>query len=200
MIPFVILILIIAITWNLFKFDVEYIKSDIDDNLYIIRNGANKPLSVLTKTADTLAHINIRVEKLIEHLLLNFNNDTDKQMFITKLRENYHKDMISESANNPKYTTFLIDKSDMHICLRTRDLKEKLYDINLLMYVVLHELAHLCNYDQDGNPVIGHGREFKQIFRFLVQEAIKINLYTFKDYSKYPVSYCGMIISSTIIN
>jgi hypothetical protein len=39
----------------------------------------------------------------------------------------------------------------MRICLRNRDTQEKIYDINLLMYVVLsRELAHVCNYTQAG--------------------------------------------------
>jgi predicted SprT family Zn-dependent metalloprotease len=87
----------------------------------------------------------------------------------------------------------------MHICLRTRDKEENIYDINTLMYVVLHELSHLCNYDKYGNPIQGHGIEFKNIFRFLVEESIKLDIYTHVDYTINPKEYCGIMISTSIL-
>jgi predicted SprT family Zn-dependent metalloprotease len=87
----------------------------------------------------------------------------------------------------------------MRICLRTRDAHEKIYDIDLLMYVVLHELAHVCNYTRYGIPIQGHGNEFKNIFKFLVEEAVSAGLYVYTDYSKSPVNYCNMILSSSIL-
>ena len=67
------------------------------------------------------------------------------------------------------------------------------------MYVVLHELSHLCNYDKSGNPIQGHGREFKYIFKFLVEESIKIDIYQHTNYAVQPKEYCGIIISSSIL-
>jgi hypothetical protein len=88
----------------------------------------------------------------------------------------------------------------MHVCLRTRDQDEKLYNINLLMYVILHELAHLCNYDESGNPIQGHGKEFKDNFYLFIVEAIKIGIYTYIDYTEKPEEYCGIMVSSTILS
>jgi predicted SprT family Zn-dependent metalloprotease len=67
------------------------------------------------------------------------------------------------------------------------------------MYVILHELAHLCNYNKNGYPIYGHGIEFLRIFKVIVQESIKINIYTYQDYQKKPVEYCGLEISSQIV-
>ena len=67
------------------------------------------------------------------------------------------------------------------------------------MYVVLHELAHLCNYTKNGHPILGHGPEFKFIFRFLVEEAIKLNVYKHTNYSLEPKEYCGIMITTSII-
>ena len=67
------------------------------------------------------------------------------------------------------------------------------------MYVILHELAHLCNYDNMQNPIHGHGLEFKNIFKLLVIEAIRLNLYEYIDYSDTPHEYCGIMISTTIL-
>jgi hypothetical protein len=119
--------------------------------------------------------------------------------FVKKLQSGYNSNILSEAAIDSRYTTYTIDKHDVHVCLRTRDKDEKLYDINLLMYVILHELAHLCNYDEAGNPIEGHGKEFKDIFYLLVVEAIKLDVYTYIDYTEQPQEYCGIIVSSTIL-
>jgi hypothetical protein len=106
---------------------------------------------------------------------------------------------LSEAAIDNRYTTFTVNKADMHVCLRTRDQNEKMYEINLLMYVILHELAHFCNFDPNGNPINGHGEEFKSIFKLLVVEAVKIGVYEYTDYSKHPREYCGMYMNSSIL-
>jgi hypothetical protein len=108
--------------------------------------------------------------------------------------------MISEAAIDPRYTTYTVDKQNMHICLRTRNSEEKIYDMNTLMYVVLHESAHLANYSPDGSAIIGHGVEFKMVFRFLVEQSIKLGLYNYVDYANIPQPYCGIVINSNILN
>ena len=85
-----------------------------------------------------------------------------------------------------------VDKKNIHLCLRSRDEKREIYDINTLMYVVLHELAHVISTE------IGHGEEFKRIFKTLVQDAISIEIYKYVDYSKNNVDYCGMILKTNI--
>lgn len=179
--------------------EIRYVKSDIDDKVYLIRRGNNKSEKFLKDSANTLALINKNVMKLIQHLENKFSDRDDKSYFIKKLKHNYTPYIISEAAIDPRYTTYTVDKRDMHICLRTRDINEEIYDINILMYVVLHELAHLCNYDKQGNPILGHGAEFKYIFRFLVEEAIKIDIYNHTNYAVEPKEYCGIIISTSII-
>lgn len=179
--------------------EIRYVKSDIDDKVYLIRRGNNKSEKFLKDSANTLALINKNIMQLIQHLENKFSDKDDKSYFIRKLKQNYTPYIISEAAIDPRYTTYTVDKRDMHICLRTRDINEEIYDINILMYVVLHELAHLCNYDKQGNPILGHGAEFKYIFRFLVEEAIKIDIYNHTNYAVEPKEYCGIIISTSII-
>lgn len=176
-----------------------YIQSDLDDKRYIIRRGYTKNERYLKESANTLAEINKRVTKLIDNLSSKFHNDQTKNYFIKKLKENYNPYILSEAAIDERYTTYTVDKQDMHVCLRTRDQVENIYDINLLMYVILHELAHLCNYDNMGNAIQGHGIEFRNIFKLLVVEAIKLNLYEYDDYAENPKEYCGIVISTTIL-
>ena len=178
--------------------EIEYMESDLDHRVYMIRRGHTKSKEFLKNSANTLADINSRVEKLISHLQNHYGNDIHKNYFITKLNQNYNPYMISEAAVDPRYTTYTVDKQDMHICLRTRDQFETIYNIDVLMFVVLHELSHLCNYDQFGIPIIGHGNEFKSIFKFLVEESIKIGIYKYSDYSRSPQPYCGITITTNI--
>lgn len=178
--------------------DTVYILSDIDKNTYKIQNGKYKNEEFLKASANILGLINIRIELLITHLEKNYTS-SDYYYFIKMLRKNYNHSILQEANIDKRYTTFTVDKRSMHICLRTRDKHEQLYDINLLLYVVLHELAHLCNYDRYGNPIIGHGEEFKAIFAFLVRESIKIGIYKYEDYRINNAEYCGVLINSSII-
>lgn len=178
--------------------EVTYVEADSDKTKYMIRRGA-KPEGYLKESANTLAEINKRVLKLIDHLQTKYAKDPSKNYWIRMLKKNYSPYTLSEAAVDNRYTTFTVDKSDLHVCLRTRDQNEKMYEINILMYVILHELAHLCNFDPNGYPINGHGDEFKNVFKVLVVEAIKIGIYNYTDYSKQPQEYCGIKITSTIL-
>jgi len=189
----------LSTTFTIYK-ESLYIESDIDNNKYLIRSGNKKSKYYLKKSANILGEINKRVEKLIKHLNKNYTVDLSKKHFVTKLIENYNPTILSEAAIDKRYTTYTIDKKEMHICLRTRDEYENLYDINLLMYVVLHELAHFCNYDENGYPIQGHGNEFRNIFKFLVVESIKLGIYKYIDYNEKPEPYCGILLSTSILS
>jgi hypothetical protein len=192
-------LLVLFFLWKIFfTNEIVSVKSTIDNRDYIIRNG-NKTQKYLQESANALAIINQRIEILIKHLSNKYNVQNPRNFFILKLIQNYDYKLLSEAAYDTRFTTFTIDKQDMHVCLRTRDNHEKLYDINVLMYVVLHELAHLCNYDQNGNPITGHGKEFKYIFKMLVTEAIQIGIYDYVNFSEKPTEYCGIVINSTIV-
>lgn len=198
LIAIVLCVYFIYTTFSIYK-ETLYIESDIDKNKYLIRNGNKKSIEYLKSSANILAEINKRIMILIQYLDINYGKDNDKKFFIQKLKENYNPSILSEAAIDKRYTTYTIDKEEMHICLRTRDQEEKLYDINLLMYVVLHELAHFCNYNQDGDPIQGHGSEFKSIFKFFIIESIKIGIYDYTDYYENPEPYCGILLTSSIL-
>jgi hypothetical protein len=192
-IAIILVIYFIFIRYN----DVVSFKSDIDDKYYVIRRG-NKDDKYLKESVNVLSEINKRVEKLIKHLDINYKNDNN-YYFIKKLKENYKPSVLSEAAIDSRYTTYTINKQEMHICLRTRDNNEHVYDTNLLMYVVLHELAHMCNYNKNGYPIQGHGEEFRKIFKFLLIESIKLDIYEYENYTETPKEYCGIVISTTIL-
>lgn len=193
------IIFIIYIIYLIYKDrDIVYVKSNIDNNTYIIRRGHSKDQKYLQDSADILAEINQRIVLLIDHLQIKFTKNYDINHNIDKLKETFNHSILSEAAIDKRYTTYTVNKQDMHICLRTRDSQENPYDINTLMYVILHELAHLCNYDKEGNPINGHGEEFKKLFKILVKEAIDLKIYNYIDYNIQPKEYCGIMITTQI--
>lgn len=196
------LFLVVYIVYNMIYVysEIVYVTADLDGKTYMIRRGNNHTETFFKESANALAAINQRMEKLISHLDKNYSSDSSKNYFIKKLKQNYNPYMISEAAVDPRYTTYTVDKQNMHICLRTRNAEEKVYDMNTLMYVVLHESAHLANYSPDGSAIIGHGSEFKMVFKFLVEQSIKLGLYNYIDYANIPQSYCGIVINSNILN
>lgn len=78
-------------------------------------------------------------------------------------------------------SSYTINKYRVFICLRDKKTKT-IYDDNMLVYVILHELAHVeC-------PEIGHTELFKQIFFSLLDRAEAHDLY---DPSlPKPKNYC----------
>ena len=196
---FIIITLVVLFCLLYYRFyDTMNIRSDVDGNYYKIRGGKGRDVEHLQKSADTLAQINNKVERLIIYLNNKYKDDPQWNFRMKKLRQNYNNNVLSEAAIDERYTTFTVDKTQMHICLRTRDSYESIYNIDLLMYVVLHELGHMCNYTENDIPIVGHGSEFRDIFELLVKNAIEIDIYNYKDYSHEPMEYCGIMISSNV--
>ena len=179
-----------------------WIQSNIDNHFYLIRRKSQSN-EFLVESANILALVNQKIEKLIAYLKQKYpdylNLRESKHYYIKFLAEKYTRNILSEGNVDKQYTTYTIDKGDIRVCLRTRDSDDKPYDINLLLYVLIHELAHLCNYDRNGKAIIGHGIEFINIFKFLIKSAIEINVYEYVDYAKKPVNYCDMELNSQVV-
>ena len=79
------------------------------------------------------------------------------------------------------------------LCLRQKDEEKSFVEKNVLLYVAIHELAHLMTDE------IGHTPKFWTNFRFLLTEAVDIGIYVKVDYSKKPADFCGIKVSSSVI-
>ncbi len=139
----------------------------------------------IDETADTIA------EHPADHSRV-VNAPNDLYNMIDHLLDNYNPDMFFE--NDPRYTSdtsYTLNKGDaMYICLRRRDNPEQLVDENVLLFTMLHEMAHIANYRG-----WGHGNDFWACFKFILHEAQIAGLYHPVDYAKYPVDFCGMTIN-----
>lgn len=90
------------------------------------------------------------------------------------------------------YTSYTEGKNDLVLCLRhkTGPMKGQLYDYNTIMFVVLHEVAHMMNNNW------GHTPHYWNLFSFLLKNAHDCGYYTPVDYGVHPIDYCGMEIKN----
>jgi len=115
-------------------------------------------------------------KKIIEAILYSFNPE--------RVYENNPNNLTGS-------TSYTVQKGrEMYVCLRNKD--GSFVDINTLMFVILHEISHIGAY-----WTFGHTSDFWTVFAFVLQDAIEAGVYTYVDYTKSPVDYCGLKIQST---
>ena len=166
--------------------EVEYVKSSIDNKKYLVRND---PYS--KQAANLLAKMNNKLLKLIDILKEKYPDDKRTKLII----QNYDQDALSEGAEDTKYTSYSINKGEKIVfCLRMRDAENNLVDENTLTYVAIHELGHLATKE------IGHMDVFWKNFKWLLKIATDNELYNYVDYSLKPQPYCGLVITSNVLN
>ena len=156
----------------------------------MVYNDKNKKAS-----ADLLSEVITRMFKLRNSLIAEKDKHPEYKEYIELLEENFNNERTKIYENDPssELTSFSVNKGEeLAFCLKSKRTGE-LHEINLLLYVAIHEMAHM------GCPEIGHGDLFKKVFRFLTLEAINKGIYVKDDYSANPVEYCGMILSSSIV-
>jgi hypothetical protein len=164
------------------------IKSKIDGNKYYVQK--KESLTDMSETSDHIAKIVNRIKALIEHLKKTYPDD--KRTII--LEKNFDPTSVLEAPIVKGQTSYSINKGEkIMLCLRTRDEHEELIGLNTMMFVTLHEIAHVCTVS------IGHTEEFWENFKWILEEAINIGIYSKQEFSKNPVNYCGMTISNSPI-
>ena len=184
-----VIVIILFVLFRYEKYEVTYVTSSIDKTPYLVRNLPDKQ-----QASDLLANIRNNIIILVEYIDQH-KSDKYKQyeQYITQLKERIYDVIINESNEDNGYTSYSVNKGEQLVfCLRSK-YNNKLYDINLLMYVVLHEMAHIAS------PTYGHGEPFKTIFAFLTKIAIERGLYKKVDFNHIPVEYCGLLITDSII-
>jgi predicted metal-dependent hydrolase len=178
--------------------DVTYITHNNIE--YLVRNLPDKEEAALL-----LSKIRERLSNLVEHVCTDSNKeenktndkavDEERGQSLKRLKTNFRPNNITESSPGNKYTSYSINKGDKIVfCLRAKDGSDKLVDINTMMFVAIHELAHLMT------KSIGHTTEFWDNMRFLLKEGIKIKVYVKQDFNSIPVDYCGTKITDTPLN
>ncbi len=172
------------------KKEVKYVMSDIDNAEYLVRD-----LKDSQKAANMLARIKINIKKITKYLNKYKNSKyKEHKKYINQLLKNIKNVVMMENGDNGTYTSYSVNKGEQLVfCLRSKKDKDKIHDINLVMYVVLHELAHVAC------PEYGHGLLFKKIFSFMTDVAIELGFYKKVEFEKDPTEYCGLTITDSIV-
>lgn len=185
----VILLLIGILYFNLQYYDMTYVRSDIDGSYYLVRDTMDKQYA-----SNMLAKIRHNILKLSEYVDVNRSKYPEMVPYIDQLSKRIKNVIIQESSSRSHYTSYSVNKGEQLVfCVRTSRSGNSLHDINLLMYVVIHEMAHV------GCPEYGHTPLFKKIFAFLCHRAIEIGLYEKIDFNREPMEYCGMNVTDSVI-
>jgi predicted metal-dependent hydrolase len=182
----IISILFYAISYYVFKDggDVVYVKSNIIKEKFVVQNTKDKK-----KAADILGQIYVNIFKLRSHLNKNIESYPEFKQYIEQFCSRIKNVELAENSNKGDHTSFTINKGDkIALCLKSKQ-TDRFHDINLIMYVTLHELAHVAC------PELDHTDLFKKIFAFILTVASDINIYKRVDYKVKPKEYCGLIIS-----
>jgi predicted metal-dependent hydrolase len=186
---FSLIIIFIYIFLFLDKNNLIYIENKTGTK-FMVQNGENKE-----QASELLGNITERMFQLKNHLYRNKAKYPEFEKYIDQLNTNLSEmnTLIYETDPKSDLTSYSVNKGqELSFCLKSKKTGQ-FHKLNLLMYVAIHEMAHI------GCPETGHGELFKKIFKFLTEEAIKINLYSYESYGTQPVEYCGMILSSSIV-
>lgn len=189
-----ILIAVIIIFIYIFLFynkkNVVLITGSDNFTKYLVYNDEQK-----NESAKLLEEITNNMFKLKDYLYQNVEKFPDMREYIKQLNRNLDKERTLIYENDPKsdLTSFSVNKGEeIALCLKSKK-TGTIHNINLMMYVTIHEMAHIAC------PEIGHGDLFKKIFKFLCEQGIVIGVYKYDDYENNPIEYCGMMLSSSII-
>ena len=163
--------------------EVRYVQA-FDGRSYLVQNKKGS-----RRAADILARLNAKIERLLEYLERKY---PEKQKVRT-LRHKYNANNISEGSGEDDYTAYSVNKGEQIVfCLRSKRTNQ-FVDENVLMYVAVHELAHIYSID------VGHTKNFWRNFKFLLQQSVNAKVYTAVNFKKNPVEYCGVEIKSSIL-
>lgn len=116
----------------------------------------------------------------------------DRQRVVQAILYGYNTEELYETdpLNRKGDTSYTQEKGDkMYLCVRNKRKPSELTPINTMMFVSLHEIAHIGHYDGWGHPT-----RFWQIFKFILSEATTFGIYTPEEYVTSPVWYCSLKI------
>jgi predicted metal-dependent hydrolase len=159
--------------------------STIDGRSYRVQDLPDKQ-----DAANRLSQVRTGLDKILhEYRQPEYFHDEPTQLLVQRLKI----DHLMENDITSQYTSYSENKGErIVLCLRDKTAEPyPLIDINTIMFVTLHEMAHLMTVSS------GHTQEFWTNFRRLLQDAMKAGVYTQVNYSRTPVEYCGMMITDS---
>jgi hypothetical protein len=192
---YILIIIIIIIIIHYYYYNIQscnlLIIEGIDGNNYHVRDIDDKNTAV-----ETLYNIRLNLKKLIEYIENNSENDKEYIIFkdnLDLIKSKIDKVIFKETPGDSNYTSYSVNKGEeLYFCIRSKK-NNKIHDINDLLYVAIHEIAHI------GCPEIGHTNLFFKINLYLLKKAVEFNLYKYENYNNQPREYCGINLNNTLL-
>jgi hypothetical protein len=154
---------------------------------YMVQNMPDKQ-----EAAEMMSQVQDRIGKLIQKYKDDPASLADPRNRI--LIDRFNPDNMCENDITADSTSYSENKGEkIVVCLRDKEPPHRFVEINTVMFVVLHEMAHLMT------TTTGHTPEFWTNFKKILQDGVSVGIYTPSNYSKSPVKYCGMTISDSPI-
>jgi hypothetical protein len=193
--PHVVVIIIAMLGYLLYQYvnggpgNLVSVKAEKDGQKYLVQDLPEKQ-----SAAEMLADIKAKMDKVKNfYAQEEFATDPTAKLLV----ERYNPQRIMENSMTSPDTSYSENKGEkIVLCLRDKlnPPGYPLVDENTVMFVVLHEMAHLMTASLSTGK---HTPEFWANFRRLLQDAAQMGIYQPVNYSHSPVSYCGMEITDS---
>ena len=161
---------------------LKCIVSGVDGNKYCVRDR-----SKLQEAADLLASVTQKCKDLVSYMEKKHPEDDRTKRLVS----GFNPKKVMETLPTSSYTAYSENKGEkIAFCLspKKKNGEESLIDEHTLTFVAIHELTHVATVS------IGHGTDFWENFKFLLENAKEAGIHEPKDYGKEPGKYCSMKI------
>lgn len=176
-----IIIIMLRMYWESDAYNLKCIISNVDSKTYCVRER---------KQMKNVANLLARTTQKLQKLVIYVNKKYSDQKRVQRLVKRFNPQRISEVLPTSEYTAYSENKGEkLALCVTKSKKGNDLINENLLTFVAIHELSHIMS------KKIGHGDEFWQNFKFLLENASELGVYQPEDYKKNNVTYCGMQIT-----
>ena len=161
---------------------IEYRNSKLNNKKYGIQEEFNKSDEAVELLAKLHNHMNDFVTDLQKKI------PSDER--VKRLVKGFRRAEIEEAPNDDG-SSYTINKGDLvAICLRHKKDDHPFHDYNTLLFVIIHEMAHIASISE------GHNSEFITNFKWLLQQAKDLGYYEPVNYNKSPMTYCGVKVTN----
>lgn len=144
---------------------------------------SNHSLKNKTKISESVNEIQDMATDFVKVLVLEFPDDKH----VIRLKR--WSGVIRELPYNDKGILASNTNKGDYISLCMVDARGELNTRNEIIWVLLHELAHLMTNEYE------HNSEFWKHNRFLVDQASKKGIYIVINYKEDPIKFCGDVLS-----
>lgn len=157
---FILIILSVFILFTYNKYKYRWISIDGYKYIKVLRCP---DYNIDVKAAKLIHGLNVKTKTLIDFLVRKYGVSDTR---VKRLIDSFDYTDIEEST-----TTYIYNKGD-YIKLKLRKSDGSFYDENFIMYVLIHELAHIITDKKFGS----HEDEFNENYDWLLTEAANKSL------------------------